>query len=212
MPRIRVKICGFTRVEDALTAAQLGVDAIGLVFYPPSPRAVGVEQARRIALALPPFVTVVGLFVDGWAAEIEAVLRRVPLDLIQFHGAETPEDCARFGRPYIKAIRMAEGVDLHQEAERFHTAQGLLVDAYDPKAPGGTGQRFDWNRIPKRLSKPLILAGGLGPDNVRAAIEQVHPWAVDVSSGVECGKGIKDPVKMAEFLREVRYGDSTRTA
>lgn len=212
MPSIRVKICGFTRIGDALAAAQLGVDAIGLVFYPKSPRAVTVEQARRIVLALPPFVTTVGLFVDAGAAEIEAVLRRVPLDLIQFHGAETPADCARFGRPYIKAIRMTPEVDLHREAERFYTAQGLLLDAYHPGASGGTGRRFDWDRIPKDLEKPLILAGGLDPDNVRAAIERVRPWAVDVSSGVECGKGIKDPIKMAEFLHEVRYGESTRTA
>lgn len=212
MPRVRVKICGFTRIEDALAAAQLGVDAIGLVFYPQSPRAVEVEQAQQIALALPPFVTTVGLFVDAGADEIEAVLHRVPLDLIQFHGAETPAECARFGRPYIKAIRMTEGVDLHREAKRFHTAQGLLLDAYHPGVPGGTGRCFDWDRIPKDLPKPVILAGGLGPDNVRAAIERVRPWAVDVSSGVECGKGIKDHSKMAQFLHEVRDGDSTRTA
>ncbi len=209
MPRVRVKICGITSVEDALAAAQLGADAIGLVFYPQSPRAVAVAQARQIALALPPFVTVVGLFVDAKPSEIEAVLQQVPLDLLQFHGAETPADCARFGRPYIKAIRMTEGVDLEREAERFHTAKGLLVDAYVPGAPGGTGQCFSWELLPKALSKPLILAGGLGPNNVRAAIEQVRPWAVDVSSGVECAKGIKDPIKMAKFLREVRDGDST---
>lgn len=209
MARIRVKICGFTRVEDALAAARLGVDAIGLVFYPLSPRAVEVEQARQIAQALPPFVTTVGLFVDAEPAAIEAVLRRVPLDLIQFHGAETPADCERFGRPYIKAIRMREGVDLQREAERFQTARGLLVDAYDPNRPGGTGQRCDWDRIPKDLPKPLILAGGLEPENVRAAIAQVQPWAVDVSSGVESAKGVKDYAKMAAFLREVRDGYST---
>jgi phosphoribosylanthranilate isomerase len=196
-------------VEDALAAARLGVDAIGLVFYPLSPRAVEVEQARQIAQALPPFVTTVGLFVDAEPAAIEAVLRRVPLDLIQFHGAETPADCERFGRPYIKAIRMREGVDLQREAERFQTARGLLVDAYDPNRPGGTGQRCDWDRIPKDLPKPLILAGGLEPENVRAAIAQVQPWAVDVSSGVESAKGVKDYAKMAAFLREVRDGYST---
>ncbi len=194
---------------DALAAARLGVDAIGLVFYPLSPRAVEVEQARQIAQALPPFVTIVGLFVDAEPAAIEAVLRRVPLDLIQFHGAETPADCERFGRPYIKAIRMREGVDLRREAERFQTARGLLVDAYDPKRPGGTGQRCDWDRIPKDLPKPLILAGGLEPGNVRAAIAEVQPWAVDVSSGVESAKGVKDYAKMAAFLREVRDGYST---
>lgn len=196
-------------MEDALAAARLGVDAIGLVFYPLSPRAVEVEQARQIAQALPPFVTTVGLFVDAEPAAIEAVLRRVPLDLIQFHGAETPADCERFGRPYIKAIRMREGVDLQREAERFQTARGLLVDAYDPNRPGGTGQRCDWDRIPKDLPKPLILAGGLEPENVRAAIAQVQPWAVDVSSGVESAKGVKDYAKMAAFLREVRDGYST---
>lgn len=196
-------------MEDALAAARLGVDAIGLVFYPLSPRAVEVEQARQIAQAMPPFVTTVGLFVDAGPAAIEAVLRRVPLDLIQFHGAETPADCERFGRPYIKAIRMREGVDLQREAERFQTAQGLLVDAYDPNRPGGTGQRCDWDRIPKDLPKPLILAGGLEPENVRAAIAQVQPWAVDVSSGVESAKGVKDYAKMAAFLREVRDGYST---
>ncbi|MFN3918769.1 MAG: phosphoribosylanthranilate isomerase [Methylohalobius sp.] len=208
MSGIRVKICGFTRVEDALAAARLGVDAIGLVFYPLSPRAVEVEQARQIAQALPPFVTTVGLFVDAEPAAIEAVLRRVPLDLIQFHGAETPADCERFGRPYIKAIRMRQGVDLRREAERFQTARGLLVDAYDPERPGGTGQRCDWDKIPKDLPKPLILAGGLEPGNVRAAIAHVQPWAVDVSSGVESAKGVKDYAKMAAFLREVRDGYS----
>lgn len=194
---------------DALAAARLGVDAIGLVFYPLSPRAVEVEQARQIAQALPPFVTTVGLFVNAEPAAIEAVLHRVPLDLIQFHGAETPADCERFGWPYIKAIRMREGVDLRREAERFQTARGLLVDAYDPERPGGTGQRCDWDRIPKDLPKPLILAGGLKPGNVRAAIAQVQPWAVDVSSGVESAKGVKDYAKMAAFLREVRDGYST---
>lgn len=209
MPRIRVKICGLTRVEDALAAARLGADAIGLVFYPSSPRAVAVEQARQIVLALPPFVTAVGLFVDAEPSEIEAVLQQVPLDLLQFHGAETPADCARFGRPYIKAIRMREGVDLQREAERFKASRGLLVDAYDPKAPGGTGKRFEWDLLPRDLEKPLILAGGLDPGNVRAAITRVQPWAVDVSSGVESDKGIKDYAKMAAFLREVRDGYST---
>ncbi|WP_022949613.1 phosphoribosylanthranilate isomerase [Methylohalobius crimeensis] len=209
MARIRVKICGFTRIEDALAAAELGVDAIGLVFYPPSPRAVEVAQARRIALALPPFVTTVGLFVDAGAAAIEAVLRRVPLDLIQFHGNETPADCERLDRPYIKAIRMAEGVDLRREAERFESARGLLLDAYHPGVPGGTGKRFDWDLIPEDLPRPVILAGGLEAGNINAAIERVRPWAVDVSSGVERGKGIKDRAKMKAFLREVNDGDCT---
>jgi len=207
--RTRVKICGFTRPDDALEAARLGVDAVGLVFYDRSPRHVDVEQAREIAQALPAFVTTVGLFVDAAPAEIEAVLARVPLGLLQFHGDESPADCERYGLPFIKAVRMAEGVDLQREAERFQAACGLLLDAWHPAVPGGTGERFDWARIPPDLPLPVILAGGLRPDNVAAAIRQVRPWAVDVSSGVESAKGIKDPAKMAAFLREVNHGDST---
>ncbi len=209
MPRTRVKICGFTRPGDALEAARLGVDAVGLVFYPQSPRYVTGERAAAIAAALPAFVTVVGLFVDARPSEIEAILTRVPLDLLQFHGDETPAECERFGRPYIKAVRMAEGVDLHREAERFHQARGLLLDAWHPAVPGGTGERFDWARIPVDLPLPVILAGGLSPDNVAEAVRRVRPWAVDVSSGVESAKGVKDPAKMAAFLREVGHGDST---
>ncbi len=209
MNRTRVKICGFTRPDDALEAARLGVDAVGLVFYDRSPRHVDVEQAREIAQALPAFVTTVGLFVDAAPAEIEAVLARVPLGLLQFHGDESPADCERYGLPFIKAVRMAEGVDLQREAERFQAACGLLLDAWHPAVPGGTGERFDWARIPPDLPLPVILAGGLRPDNVAAAIRQVRPWAVDVSSGVESAKGIKDPAKMAAFLREVNHGDST---
>lgn len=207
MPRVRIKICGITRVEDAQVAARLGVDAIGLVFYPHSPRALTVEMARRIVLALPPFVTTVGLFVNQDAAEIERVLRQVPLSLLQFHGEESPSQCARFDRPYVKAIRMRQGIDLYQEAERYSGACGILVDAYEPSVPGGTGKCFDWDRIPKGLNKPLILAGGLDPQNVRAAVNKVCPFAVDVSSGVEAAKGVKDHSKMAEFIREVSYYD-----
>ncbi len=209
MSRTRVKICGFTRPGDALEAARLGVDAVGLVFYPDSPRYVTLETARVIAAALPAFVTVVGLFVDAAPETVEAVLERVPLDLLQFHGQESPEDCARYGRPYIKAIRMAEGIDLYREAERFHQARGPLLDAWHPAVPGGTGERFDWARIPADLPLPVILAGGLSPDNVAEAVRRVRPWAVDVSSGVESAKGVKDPAKMAAFLREVGHGDST---
>ncbi len=207
--RTRVKICGFTRPDDALEAARLGVDAVGLVFYGRSPRHVDIDRAREIALALPAFVTTVGLFVDAAPAQIEAVLARVPLGLLQFHGDESPADCERYGLPFIKAVRMAEGVDLQREAERFQAACGLLLDAWHPAVPGGTGERFDWDRIPGGLPLPVILAGGLTPDNVAAAIRQVRPWAVDVSSGVESAKGIKDPAKMAAFLREVNHGDST---
>ncbi len=209
MPRTRVKICGFTRLGDALEAARLGVDAVGLVFYPDSPRYVTPETARKIAAALPAFVTVVGLFVDADPETVEAVLERVPVDLLQFHGRESPEECARYGRPYIKAIRMAEDVDLRRAAERFHQARGLLLDAWHPAVPGGTGECFDWARIPEDLPLPVILAGGLSPANVAEAVRRVRPWAVDVSSGVESGKGIKDPARMAAFLREVEDGDST---
>ncbi len=212
MPRIRVKICGLTRISDAEEAAVLGADAIGLVFYPPSPRCVRVEQAREIADALPPFVTTVGLFVDQEPAMIESVLRQVPLDLLQFHGSESPSQCERFERPYIKAIRMAQGVDLALEAERFHSARGLLLDAWHPGVPGGTGERFDWNRIPGGLPCPVILAGGLTPDNIGEAIRVVRPFGVDVSSGVEIRKGIKDPHKMAALIEEVTHGDCTRAA
>lgn len=212
MSRIRVKICGFTRVEDAVAASRLGVDAIGLVFYPPSPRHVSVETAREIVAALPPFVTTVGLFVDEAPETIAAVLRQVPLDLLQFHGNEAPRACASFDRPYIKAIRMADDVDLEGEAERFRGARGILLDAWHPGVPGGTGERFDWARIPAKLPLPVVLAGGLTPANIREAIRQVRPFGVDVSSGVEREKGIKDPDKMAELIEEVTHGDCTRAA
>ncbi|BCX89959.1 phosphoribosylanthranilate isomerase [Methylomarinovum tepidoasis] len=209
MTRTRVKICGFTRPDDAIEAARLGVDAVGLVFHPQSPRHVTLERAREIALALPAFVTVVGLFVDARPAVIERVLAQVPLGLLQFHGHEPPEACRRYGRPYIKAVRMAADVDLEREAARYYDSRGLLLDAWHPAAAGGTGERFDWARIPGDLPLPVILAGGLAPDNVAAAVRQVRPWAVDVSSGVESAKGIKDPARMAAFIREVRHGDST---
>lgn len=206
----RSKICGITRIEDGLVAAQQGADAIGLVFYPPSPRHVSIPQAASIAVALPPFVTSVGLFVNPAAAEVEAVLRELRLDLLQFHGDETPEFCAGFGVPYLKAVRVKPGVDLLQYAIRFRAAKGLLLDAFVAGQAGGTGQSFDWDLIPEGLPLPVILSGGLDPDNVRAAIERVKPWAVDVSSGVEAGKGIntlkgiKDAARIAAFMREVR--------
>jgi phosphoribosylanthranilate isomerase len=201
--RTRVKICGITRVEDALAAAAAGADAIGLVFAEASPRCVSADQARTIAAALPPFITVVGLFVDAPAARIREVLGQVPLDLLQFHGRETPEDCRQFGRPYIKAVRMTPGVDLAAEARRYAQAAGLLLDAYDPQLAGGTGATFDWTRVPLDLGKPVILAGGLTPENVARAIQAVRPYAVDVSSGVEQSKGIKDAAKIAAFIRTV---------
>lgn len=200
----RSKICGITRIEDGLVAAQQGADAIGLVFYPPSPRHVSIPQAAAIAAALPPFVSTVGLFVNPDASEVEAVLREIRLDLLQFHGDETPEFCASFGVPYLKAVRVKPGVDLVQYAIRFRVAKGLLLDAYVEGKAGGTGQSFDWDLIPEGLSLPVILSGGLDPANVRTAIERVKPWAVDVSSGVEASKGIKDAARIAAFMREVR--------
>ena len=205
----RIKICGITRVEDALAAAHCGADAIGLVFYERSPRHVGIAQAAQLAAALPPFVSVVGLFVNAEAALVREVLAQVSLDLLQFHGDESPEYCAQFGKPYLKAIRVKAGVDLLQCASDFRGAKGLLLDAYMEGIPGGTGATFDWNLIPRQLSLPVILSGGLAAENVAAAIEQVRPYAVDVSSGVESGgveasKGIKDAAKIAAFINEVK--------
>ncbi|BAN34721.1 phosphoribosylanthranilate isomerase [Sulfuricella denitrificans skB26] len=202
----RIKICGITRSEDALACAQAGADAIGLVFYPPSPRHVVAAQAAEIARALPPFVTTVGLFVNPAAEQVEAVLNKVHLDVLQFHGDESPEFCAGFGVPYLKAIRVKAGVDLVQCAIRYQKAQGLLLDAYVEGTPGGTGQSFDWELIPAELSLPVILSGGLEPANVVDAIRRVRPWAVDVSSGVEESKGIKDVAKIAAFIEGVRKG------
>ena len=201
--RTRVKICGITRPDDALNAALLGADAIGLVFYDKSPRAVDVRIAKEIIAVLPPFVTVVGLFVDPSPKEMAAVLHRVPLDILQFHGNEEPGECTCYNKPYIKAIRMRQGVDLQAECKRYASARGLLLDAYDPQIPGGTGKTFNLSLIPKKLDKQFILAGGLRPDNVWQAISAVRPYAVDVSSGVEVEKGIKDPETMAAFIRGV---------
>jgi phosphoribosylanthranilate isomerase len=205
----RIKICGITRPEDAEQAAKLGVDAIGLVFYGPSPRNVDTEQAGAIVDVLPPFVTSVGLFVNASAAEINAVLEHANLDLLQFHGDETPEFCASFDKPWIKAIRMADGVDLHAEAERYSGSWGLLLDAYHPALPGGTGKSFEWARVPDDLPTSVVLAGGLTADNVSEAIRIVQPYAVDVSGGVEAEKGIKDWGKMADFVTAVRAADAS---
>jgi phosphoribosylanthranilate isomerase len=200
----RVKICGITQAEDAVVAAEAGADAVGLVFYDPSPRAVTIAQAQQIVQALPPFVTTVGLFVNAERERIEAVLQQVSLDLLQFHGAETPAFCEAFQRPWMKAIRMKPDVDLQQEAERYNRAAALLVDAYQTGVPGGTGETFDWARIPPQLSKPLVLAGGLTADNVQQAVAQVKPWAVDVSGGVEQSKGFKSHSKVAQFIENAK--------
>lgn len=202
--RIRTKICGITRVEDALIAAQAGVDALGLVFYAKSPRAVTVAQAQKIIAALPPFVSTVGLFVNASRSEINAILDELPLDVLQFHGDETAADCEGFARPYFRALRMQPGLDIAQLAEQYQSAQGILLDAWVPGVHGGTGERFDWTQIPASLAKPLILAGGLNADNVAQAMQQVQPWAVDVSGGVEANRGIKDADKMRKFLYAVQ--------
>jgi phosphoribosylanthranilate isomerase len=202
-----VKICGITRPEDALAAARCGAHAIGLVFYRPSPRYVTPEKARDIIRMLPPFVTTVGLFVDAPAGEVSDVLSVAPVNLLQFHGAETPEFCRRFGLPYLKAVRVRAGVDLLQYASDYHDAKALLLDAFVDGTHGGTGETFDWNLVPRGLPLPVVLSGGLGAHNVADAIRKVRPWAVDVSSGVETGKGIKDAAKIAAFMSGVRNAD-----
>lgn len=209
--RTRIKICGITRPEDAVLAGKLGADAIGLVFYPPSPRAVSVEQAVAVTRMLPPFVTSVALFVNAGARFIEDVLAVLPAGLLQFHGDESPQECARFGVPFIKAVSMGPGVDVGQYAERFHGAAGLLLDAWQPAKRGGTGETFDWSIIPGGLDMPLVLAGGLTPANVGEAVTRVRPFAVDVSSGVESSGGIKDRERLAAFVAAVRTADALET-
>jgi len=201
---VRVKICGITRLQDLHAACEAGADALGFVFYDKSPRNVSAAAAAELVRALPPFVQSVGLFVNAEPAFVEQVLRAVPLDLLQFHGDETPDDCARYGRPYIKAVRVNQATDLLKCAADFDAARGLLLDAYVPGVPGGTGERFDWSLIPADLPKPVVLSGGLAPDNVAEAVERVHPWAVDVSSGVEVSKGIKDAHKIAQFIAKAK--------
>jgi phosphoribosylanthranilate isomerase len=192
---------------DAAVVA--GADAVGLVFHPASPRAVTADQAARLCARLPPFVAAVGLFVDATEPQIRGILDRVPLDLLQFHGEEPPGLCARLGRRWVKAIRMRPGLDLAAQARTYRGGSGILLDAYDPVLAGGTGQTFDWGRIPADLGMPVILAGGLSPKNVAEAIRRVRPFAVDVSGGVESAKGVKDPAKISAFIQGVRDGDST---
>jgi phosphoribosylanthranilate isomerase len=204
----RVKICGIRELAHARVAADAGADAIGLVFYGPSPRCVTIEEAKKVTDALPPFVTSVALFVNAEAAEISRILAAVPIDTLQFHGDEPPDFCARFGRPFVRAVRMEAGVDLIEYARRFSAARALLLDAHVPGTPGGTGLTFDWAAIPRNIPIPLILSGGLAAENVGAAIRAVRPWAVDVSSGVESGRGVKDPAKIVEFIRKVRHEDA----
>jgi phosphoribosylanthranilate isomerase len=201
---VRVKICGITREADAVAAAQAGADAIGLVFYSPSPRAVDIKSALSIVRALPPFVTTVGLFVDAAPDEVWAVLAAVPLDLLQFHGDETDEYCQQFLRPYMKALRVQSGDDLNALVAKWPGACGILLDSFKPGVPGGTGEVFDWSLIPADRDWNLILAGGLDAANVANAVDRCQPWAVDVSGGVERAKGIKDAARITSFIREVR--------
>lgn len=205
--RTRIKICGITRPEDATTAAELGVDAIGLVFHAASPRAIDIDRAASIVEALPPFVAAVALFVDPPPSLVRNVLESLRIDLLQFHGEESPEFCRGFGRPYVKAVRMRSGTNPAAAAERYREAQALLLDAYDERVAGGTGRKFDWTVLPTELSPPVILAGGLNAGNVTQAIGILHPYGVDVSSGVESSPGIKDPEKMRAFVESVREGD-----
>ncbi len=201
--RTRIKICGLTREEDVRAAVEAGADAIGFVFYPPSPRFVGFERAAELCRLIPPFVTTVGLFVNAGRDYVAQALQAVPLQVLQFHGDEGETDCRGFGRPYIKAARMRPGLDLLKYAASFPGAQGLLLDAF-VEGYGGGGETFDWSLIPSALPLPLILSGGLHAGNVAEAVRRVRPWAVDVSSGVEAAKGIKDAARITEFVAGVQ--------
>lgn len=206
MSRTRIKICGLTRAQDVRAAVAAGADAIGFVFYPPSARAVDIEQAAELAALLPPFVSAVGLFVNAEAAWVQAVCAQVPLQLLQFHGDESDAECARYGLPWIKVARMRPGVDLLEFSSLHPRARGILVDTF-VDGYGGGGKTFDWTLIPPSLPRALILSGGLDADNVAAAVRRVRPWAVDVSSGVESAKGIKDAARIAAFVAGVRHAD-----
>ena len=207
--RTRVKICGFTTIDEAVYAATLGVDAIGLVFYPQSPRNVSLEQATKIVAALPAFTTVVALFVDETETIIRQVLNNITIDCLQFHGHENPQACRLYNKPYIKALSMRETTNVEQLAIDYHDASALLLDAYHPQEKGGTGESFDWNLIPKQCNLPIVLAGGLTPENAKQAIIKVNPYALDVSSGVEIKKGIKERAKMTAFIEEVNQSNQT---
>ena len=204
--RTRIKICGITRPQDARAAADAGADAIGLVFYPPSPRYLSVERAVEIRDALPPFLQTVALFVNADAAQVAQVIGRVHPAMLQFHGDETPEFCAQFGLPFVKACRVRPGVDAAAYLQRYARAAAWLVDSFVPEY-GGVGESFDWSLVPLERGRPLILSGGLDRGNVAEAIRALRPWGVDVSSGVESAKGIKDAAKMAAFVAEVRNAD-----
>ncbi|HWI99478.1 MAG TPA: phosphoribosylanthranilate isomerase [Burkholderiales bacterium] len=204
--RTRIKICGITRAEDARAAAECGADAIGLVFYPPSPRYLSAERAVELRDALPPFVQTVALFVNPDAAQVAQVLQRVRPALLQFHGGETPEFCGQFGVPFVKACRMRPGDDALEYLRPFSRAAAWLFDSHVPEY-GGVGEGFDLSLMPVVKEKPVILSGGLSRANVAEAIRRVRPWGVDVSSGVESAKGVKDAAKIAAFIAEVRNAD-----
>lgn len=199
----RIKFCGLTHEEDIAQAVKLGVDALGFVFYAPSSRSVAPDHAAMLTSSVPAFVTRVGLFVNEQPAVIQNIFERTRLNLIQYHGDETPEFCDAVGLPFIKAFRVRPGIDIQTEMERYPNASGFLLDAYVKGQPGGTGERFDWGMIPQS-NAPIILAGGLSPDNAKDAIEQVAPWALDVSGGIETKPGRKDPDKMARFMNACR--------
>ncbi|AOY87578.1 N-(5'-phosphoribosyl)anthranilate isomerase [Marinobacter salinus] len=201
--RARVKICGLTRVDDVKAAVDCGADALGFVFYGPSPRSVSLAQAEELIRHVPAFVSAVGLFVNPSETEVRELLGRVPLDLLQFHGDEAAGFCAQFNRRWIKAVRVRESGQIERAFDEYEHASGLLVDAWDPDHYGGTGQAFNWDLIPENRPLPLILAGGLSSDNVSFAVDRVRPWAVDVSGGVERCKGIKDSQKISDFIKEV---------
>lgn len=207
--RTRIKFCGLTRAEDVILAARLGVDALGFVFYPPSSRAVTPEQAGELLAHVPPFVTTTGLLVDPEPEAVTALLARAPVDLLQFHGDESDAFCARFGVPFIKAVRMHPSADLDEVLARWPSARGLLLDAWHPDQPGGTGLTFDWSRIPPDWRERIVLAGGLTATNVGQAIRQIRPYGVDVSGGIEAGRGIKDSAQMAAFVAAVQQEDGT---
>jgi phosphoribosylanthranilate isomerase len=201
---IRVKICGITSVADAQLAVDAGADAIGMVFYAPSPRAVTIDQARVIAQSVEPFVTIVGLFVDAEKTFIDEVLAKVSLHVMQFHGDESPDFCDSFQRPYLKAIRMRPDLDVEKAIAHYPNASGILLDAYRPGIPGGTGETFDWQRVPKDSAKPIVLAGGLTPENVAQAINTTQVYGVDVSGGVESSPGKKDAQKVQTFIHNAK--------
>jgi phosphoribosylanthranilate isomerase len=210
-PRTRIKVCGITREEDAVIAGNAGVDAIGLVFYAKSPRYVSLQQAQRIVQATPPFVSVVALFKDARAEQIEEVTSSLRVDLLQFHGDECPADCNVFRLPYIKAVGMQGLLDYRRYTDSYPDAAGFLLDSHTTGEAGGTGKTFDWSRMPSDCDRPMILAGGLKPENVGRAILATRPYGIDLSSGVESAPGIKDPVRIHALIEEVRKVDCDQT-